>query len=188
MTYPLTRAAIALGLGAVLAACSPMMSTGTPPTTLDQAVNLFESGVATGGAMLTVDAGGPVAITDAVELPKFAFAVYDVDVSEDSVTMTLVADLAKLQVTLYDATTFDRYYFAFDQEVTSATLSGTTDPNFNAEVEIVAPGTTITAAGAFVDGLPTEFTLENGGILVTMGEGTDLTKITENGGALTVDF
>ena len=95
--------------------------------------------------------------------------------------MTLIAELEKLQITQYDATTFDRYYYAFDTEVASAELS-------DATVEIIPPGTTATSGGAFVDGIASEFTFENGGILITIGEGTDLTNITENGGSLTVDF
>lgn len=157
-------------------------------STVAQAVNFFENGQATGGNPMTVDAKGPVEITDAVELPGFAFAVYDVDVTRDSLTMTLIAELEKLQITLYDDTTFDRYYFAFDKEVTSAELSDRTDENFSATVEMIQPGTTVSSMGAFVDGLPTNFTFENGGILITVGEGTDLTKISENGGSLTVNF
>jgi hypothetical protein len=156
--------------------------------TVNQAVNFFENGQATGGNPMTVDAKGPVAISDEVELPGFAFTVYDVDVTSDSLTMTLVAQLENLQITLYDDTTFDRYYFAFDQEITAAELSDMTDENFSATVEILELGTTVSSMGAFVEGLGTEFTFENGGILITVGEGTDLTKITENGGALTVNF
>jgi hypothetical protein len=101
---------------------------------------------------------------------------------------TLIAQLEKLQITLYDDTTFDRYYFAFDKEVSSAELSDMTDANFAADVEILAPGTTVSSKGAFVDGMATDFTFENGGILITIGAGTDLTKITANGGSLTVNF
>ncbi|MEL7176201.1 MAG: hypothetical protein AAGK28_06735 [Pseudomonadota bacterium] len=157
-------------------------------TTMTQAVNFFENAQATGGNPMTVDVKGPVQITDAVELPGFAFAVYDVDVTGDRLTMTLIAELEKLQITQYDDTTFDRYYFAFDQPVTSAALSDATDESFSATVDIVAPGTTVSSAGAFVDGLATDFTFENGGILITVGAGTDLTKISANGGSLTVDF
>ncbi|MEN0086938.1 MAG: hypothetical protein AAF737_00710 [Pseudomonadota bacterium] len=157
-------------------------------STVAQAVNFFENGKATGGNPMTVDAKGPVEISDGVELPGFAFAVYDVDVTSDSLTMKLIANLEKLQITLYDATTFDRYYFAFDQPLTAAELSEATDENFSATVELIAPGTTVSSAGAFVDGLSTEFTFENGGMLITVGEGTDLTKISENGGSLTVNF
>ena len=137
---------------------------------------------------MAVDVKGPVEITDQVELPGFAFAVYDIDFTADSLTMKLVAQLEKLQITLYDDTTFDRYYYAFDKAVDSAELADTTDENFKAEIEMIAPGTKVSAAGAFVDGMPTDYTFENGGILITIGEGTDLTKVTENGGSLTVNF
>lgn len=156
--------------------------------TVTQAVNAFENAKATGGAAMTVDAKGPVDITDAVELPGFAFNVYDVDVTPNSLTMQLVAQLEKLQITLYDNTTFDRYYFEFDQQITEATIADTSDENFSATVEVIAPNTTLTTAGAFVDGLASEFTFENGGILVTVGEGTDLTKVSANSGSLTVNF
>jgi hypothetical protein len=67
-------------------------------------------------------------------------------------------------------------------------MSDTTDENFSATVEMIAPGTSVSSMGAFVDGLPTDFSFENGGILITVGEGTDLTKISENDGSLTVNF
>ncbi|MEM9582187.1 MAG: hypothetical protein AAGA08_03655 [Pseudomonadota bacterium] len=177
--------ALLTGAAFTLAAMPALAETAS---TVTQAVNFFENGQATGGNPMTVDAKGPVQITDAVELPGFAFAVYDVDVTSDSLTMTLVAQLEKLQITKYDNTTFDRYYFAFDEKVTSAKLSDATDANFSATVEMIAPGAKVTSVGAFVEGLPTEFTFENGGILITVGEGTDLTKILANNGSLTVDF
>ncbi len=158
------------------------------PTTVETAANLFQNAKATGGQAMTVDAKGPVEITSAVEFPGFAFAVYDVDVTETSLTMTLIAELEKLQITLYDDTTFDRYYFAFDTAVTAAEISSETDENFKASVEILEPGSSVTSAGAFMDGMPTEFVMEHGGLLITIGEGTDLTKISENGGSLTVSF
>lgn len=158
------------------------------PENLSQAVNFFQNAKATGGMPYTVDAKGPIAITDEVELPGFAFQVYDVDITTSSLTMTLIAKLEKLQVTLYDDTTFDRYYFAFDQEITSAELSDESDENFKATVEIVEPGMQVTSSGSFVDGLPTDFTFDKGGILITIGNGTDLTKISENSGSLTVKF
>ena len=158
------------------------------PNTLAQAVNAFQNAKATGGAAMTVDAKGPVEITDEVELPGFAFKVYDVDITSESLTMKLVANLEKLQITLYDETTFDRYYYAFDQKITAATLSDDTDGNFAASVELIEPGTKVSTAGAFVDGMASDFTFENGAVLVTVGEGTDLTKISENGGSLTVTF
>lgn len=174
----------ALASGVALAAPTFAQSANT----VTQAVNAFQNGQATNGAPMTVDAKGPVEITDAVELPGFAFAVYDVDFTENSLTMTLIADLEKLMITQYDGSTFDRYYFAFDTPITAAELSDATDVNFSATVEIIEPGTTVNTAGAFVDGLDTEFTFENGGILVTVGEGTDLAKILGNNGALTINF
>jgi hypothetical protein len=156
--------------------------------TLVQAVNTFQNAKATGGAAMTVDAKGPVDITDAVELPGFAFQVYDIDIAKDKLTMKLVAALEKLQITQYDETTFDRYYFAFDKNVSQAEISSETDDNFSATVELIEPGTQVSTEGAFVDGMPKQFTFENGGMLITVGEGTDLTKISEAGGALTVRF
>ncbi|CAN0603859.1 unnamed protein product, partial [Ectocarpus sp. 12 AP-2014] len=112
---------------AALTLAAAVPATAETPTSIAQAVNFFENGQATGGNPMTVDAKGPVEITDAVELPGFAFAVYDVDATPNSVTMKLVAQLEKLQITLYDDTTFDRYYFAFDAPVDSAELADTTD-------------------------------------------------------------
>lgn len=176
----------ALVAGAALTLAGP--AAADSPSAVSHAVNFFQNAGATGGKAMTVDAKDSVAITDEVELPGFAFHVYDIDFTTSSLTMTLVAKLEKLQVTQYDDTTFDRYYYAFDKEITEAELSDVTDENFKASIEILKPGTKVSSSGAFVDGLPTDFTFENGGILITIGDGTDLTKITENGGSLTVNF
>ncbi|MEM9603451.1 MAG: hypothetical protein AAGA11_11355 [Pseudomonadota bacterium] len=157
-------------------------------STLEVAVNTFQNSTATGGAQMTVDAKGPVTIGDTVELPGFAFNVYDVDLTANSVTLTLVADLAKLQITQYDETTFDRYYISLDAPVDSARLSDATHADFAATVDIIAPGTALSTAGAFVQGMASEFSFDTGGLLITIGDGTDLTKIKADGGALTVDF
>lgn len=110
------------------------------------------------------------------------------DATANSITMTLVADPANLQVTMYDDTTFDRYYFELDEAVTSASIAASTDENFAATVEILDPGATATTSGTFVKGLATDFTFDNGGILLTIGDGTDLTAISDNDGAITIDF
>ena len=188
MTPPFKIRPAALIAAAAMAAIGAVPAAADTAQTGSQAVNQFQNAQVTGGNPLTVDVKGTVAISDEVELPKFAFAVYDVDFTDESLTMTLVADLEKLQITQYDDTTFDRYYYAFDHEVTSAELSDMTDKNFKATVEIFEPGTSITTAGAFVDGMATDFTFENGGLLITIGAGTDLTKVTEAGGSLTVEF
>ena len=158
------------------------------PSTFLQAVNTFQNGTATGGVPLTVDVKGPAPIANEVEFPGFAFGTYDVDASADSVTLRLVADLANLQVTQYDATTFDRYYFVFDEMIPSASISSGSHPGFAATVEVIPPQTTISTAGAFVEGLPSEFTFESGGILITIGDGTDLNAISAGNGSLTIDF
>ncbi len=158
------------------------------PTTVNQAVNSFQNAMATMGAAATVDSQGPIAISDGVELPGFAFGTYDVDVTADSLTMTLIADPANLMITMYDDTTFDRYYYEFDAEITAAEIADSTDPSFAATVEILEPGTTVMTDTSFVKGLLTEWTFENGAILITIGEGTDLNEISANGGSLTVEF
>jgi len=171
---------------------STVLTAGTAladkPEEVSHAVNFFQNAKATGGEPVTVDAKSSLKITDDVELPGFAFQVYDVDITESSLTMQLVAKLEKLQITLYDDTTFDRYYYAFDKEIFAAELSDKTDENFKASVEILKPGTQVSSKRSFGEGVPTEFTFENGGILITIGEGTDLTKITENSGSLTVTW
>ncbi|MGI3187415.1 hypothetical protein [Nioella aestuarii] len=186
MTTTSNKLSAGLISGVLLALAGPAAADMASNAT--QAVNFFENGQATGGVMMAVDSQGPVAIGDGVELAGFAFGTYDVDFTANSVTMTLVARLENLMITQYDGTTFDRYYFAFDQAVTSAEIAASTDAGFAATVEIIAPGTQVIAAGAFVDGLPTEYTFENGGILLTIGEGTDLNTISANGGSITVNF
>lgn len=188
MTYITSNVRRALLASTALAFTAVLPASAEMAGTLVQAVNTFQNGQATGGAQMAVDAKGPVEITDAVELPGFAFAVYDVDATGHSITMTLIADLAKLQVTNYDDTTFDRYYIELDRVVTSAEIAATSDENFMASVEILEPGATLNAAGAFVDGMASDYTFENGAMLITVGEGTDLTKISENGGSLIVNF
>lgn len=175
-------ASAALAFAAVLPASAEMASS------LNQVVNTFQNGEATGGAQMAVDAKGPVVISDEVELPGFAFHVYDVDATGHSITMTLVAELEKLMITNYDDTTFDRYYIELDRTVSSAEVAASSDENFSATIEILEPGATLAAAGAFVEGMASDYTFENGAILVTVGEGTDLTKIAENGGSLTINF
>lgn len=135
-----------------------------------------------------MDQGGPVAVAAGVEFPGFAFGTYDVDVSANSLTMTLATDPNDLGIAVYDASTVDQYYFAFDQKISSAFLdTGASNANFAAIVDIIAPGTTANAGGTFGPGLDTSFSFGNGGILVSIGEGTDLFGV-GTGGALTVQF
>ena len=173
----------AVCLLALAAACSSGVDTATQ---VNQAVNIFTSGVATGGAAFTVDAKGNTAIAQGVEFPGFAFGTYDVDASSTSVKMTLVANLANLQITEYDSTTVDQYFYEFDRQVTFASIAPGSNAGFAASVRVVAPGETVTSGGTFVTGLPTSFTFANGGILVSIGQGTSLTTV-GTGGSMTVD-
>ncbi len=155
-------------------------------TEVKQAVNAFNDPGATTGVPFTVDVKGPATIDDAVEFPGFAFGTYDVDASPSQLMMTLATDPATLQVATYGNETRDVYYYEFDLPVASARISGATE-GFAAAVEIMDPGTTATTEGTFVDGLATSFTFENGGIMVTIGNGTDLGMVGQ-GGSLTVDL
>lgn len=172
--------------GAVVLLGTTATANAATLSSIEQAVNIFTSDSVTGGVPLTVDVGGPNAIGAGVEFPGFAFGTYDVDVSASSLTMTFVNDPANLGISVYDASTVDQYYFEFDQGISAASISGFTD-GFAASVEIIAPGSTASSVGSFVDGLPTSFVFENGGILISIGEGTDFNLI-GTGGSLTVDF
>lgn len=157
-----------------------------PVSMVEQAVNIFASGPVTGGAPFTVDAKGPTAIGGGVEFPGFAFGTYDVDVSSNSLTMTFVNDPANLGIAEYESTTVDSYYFEFDKRIASASLASFT-PGFAAVVQIMAPGAMASAAGSFVPGLPTSFDFGNGGVLVLIGDGTNLNTV-GTGGSLKIDI
>lgn len=179
-------APVRIFIGAMVLAATATTANAATLTSVEQAVNIFNSGSVTGGVPLTVDVGGPTAITGGLEFPGFAFGTYDVDVSASSLTMTFVNDPADLGISVYDASTVDSYFFEFDQAIASASISSFTD-GFGAAVEIIAPGTTASSMGSFVDGLPTSFVFGNGGILITIAEGTDL-NLVGTGGSLTVEF
>ncbi|MFK7753192.1 MAG: VPLPA-CTERM sorting domain-containing protein [Sedimentitalea sp.] len=163
-----------------------------PLASVQQAVNIFQdgglsgTGGVTGGAAFTVDVAGPVAIDNTVELPGFAFGTYDVNFTSNSLTMILdVADPVN-DLGVYDdtANTVDSYFFEFGQHIASASIIDFT-PGFAATVDILAAGTTASSMGTFVPGLATDFVFANGGILVTIGEGTNLDTVAL-GGALTI--
>lgn len=177
-----TRSAV---LGAAVLASSSIAAQASTLSTLNQAVNIFTSGSVTGGVPLTVDAQGPVEIDATVELPGFAFGVYDVDAMSNGLTMTLATDPAGLGIALYDSSTVDSYYYEFDRAIASASLSNVA-PGFEAMIQVISPGTMATSVGAFVMGVATSFTFDNGGVLVTIGDGTNLNTVGQ-GGSLTVN-
>lgn len=156
------------------------------PLEVTQAVNLFNSPAATNGVPLTVDVQGPATIGDAVEFQGFAFGTYDVDASPSQLKMTLATDPATLQIADYDSATSDSYYYEFDIPVATASISNAAE-GFAATVQILSAGDTANSEGAFVDGLGTSFTFANGGILITIGEGTALGTVGQ-GGSFTVDL
>lgn len=157
----------------------------TKASSVTQGLNIFINEQVTGGVPLTIDVGAEVAIGPEVEYPGFAFGVYDVDATGRSLTMTLATDPNDLMVATYDANTSDLYYFEFDKEVSSASVSSAAD-GFSATVDVVPLGQGVTTEGAFGD-LPKDFTFTNGGILVTIGEGSSLRTVGQ-GNSLTVDI
>lgn len=172
----------------VLAAAIALISGGayaSSVSTVEQAVNIFTSGSVTGGAPFTVDVGGPTPIVPGTEFPGFAFGTYDVDVSSNAVKMTFVNDPSNLGIAVYDASTVDRYYFEFDREIAAASFASFTT-GFEAMLEIIAPGTMVSSVGGFVPGAPTDFTFANGGVLISIGQGTNLNTV-GTGGSLTVN-
>jgi len=174
-----------LGMPAAIDFVTPFLFPVTP-TDVTQAVNFFNNPGATNGVPLTVDVQGPATIGEALEFPGFAFGTYDVDASPSQLKMTLATDPSTLQVADYDSDTSDTYYYEFDVAVTTASISNAAE-GFAATVQILSPGDTVTSEGTFVEGLATSFTFVNGGILVTIGEGTALGTVGQ-GGSFTVDL
>lgn len=173
-------------LGAAAICGSASTADAATLSSVEQTVNIFQSGAVTGGAAFTVDVGGPVAIGSGVEFPNFAFGTYDVDVTLNSLTMTFVNDPAALGIAVYDPSTIDSYFFEFNKQIASASISDAA-LGYAATVEVFAPGTTASSDGTFVPGLATTFSFDNGGILVTIGDGTNLNTV-GTGGSLTVDL
>ena len=85
-------------------------------------VNTFEDTIITSGFETLFGIDGPTTVTDpGLEFPAFV-TLYDIDISEDSVSFTLVDNEIVLDLILPPGRT-DRYYIGFDSNlVTSATL------------------------------------------------------------------
>lgn len=147
-------------------------NTTTSPITLGSEVtinNTFQSETMTGGEELLIeqlfgmDEGALYAtatVSDAVEFPAYLLGLYDIDIAENSITYTLVAQeddatYGSLFRTI-EAGSYDRYYLNFDtaQNVTGFTSS---DPAVtlieNSDTQLVVqigegfefqPGTTFT--------------------------------------------
>ncbi len=123
---------------------------------------------------------GPSALTatsdPGVESPN-NINFYDVDVSANSITLTLVinSDAADL---ILPAERFDRYYIGFSTNyVTSAELTGTAEPNEFATVSILPAGYFLSVEDQFVTGITVTVEFVNGRLSIEFCEGTDLTNI-----------
>lgn len=169
---------------AVLSLTTALPGFAGTPDSLASAVNFLVNGEVTGGVPMTVDVGAATPIGDGVEYPGFAFGTYDVDVTPTGLTMTLATDPGKLQIGTYDASTKDLYYYEFNRPVSSAVVTAATK-GFNALVTVISPGEVITSHGSFAPGLATSFMFANGGVLVTIGEGSALRTV-GTGGTLSV--
>lgn len=140
------------------------------------AVNTFQDSVITGGIETVFDFSGPELVDNDVEFSAFA-SLYDIDISDDSLTMTLV-DNSVVASLVSPAGRFDRYYIGFDNSiVTSASLDGSDELNEFANVEVLEPGFSLDIADLFDIGIPVPIEFENGGLLVELGEGTDVTNL-----------
>lgn len=148
--------------------------------------NSFEDAVITGGQQGFFGAGGPAVVSnDAVEFPGF-IGFYDIDVNNCGLTMTLIDNSGATDLVL-PANRFDRYYFGFDAADMSnvSVAGGSPGLTVNATVMPLPPGYTVPVADLFGTGYPLPITLPNGGFVLELGGGTDLTEL---GQTISVDF
>lgn len=173
----------------LVTACSDSDDDTTTPTSfLGDTVtvaNTFEDATLTGGAQTIYGLSQPTPISDPeVELPNY-INFYDMDFSANSLTMTLVNNSDAADLVLPE-NRFDRYYVGFaSNTVTSVTLDGTDELNEFATVSVLPAGFTLEASDLFDTGIAVPVDFSQGGILVELGAGTDLTN---TGVTVTVNF
>lgn len=173
----------------LVTACSDSDDDTTTPTSfLGDTVtvaNTFEDATLTGGAQTIYGLSQPTPISDPeVELPNY-INFYDMDFSANSLTMTLVNNSDAADLVLPE-NRFDRYYLGFaSNTVTSVTLDGTDELNEFATVSVLPAGFTLEASDLFDTGIAVPVDFSQGGILVELGAGTDLTN---TGVTVTVNF
>lgn len=134
--------------------------------------NTFEDATLTGGVQ-----GAFLLVEGTVEDPRVEFPTgfYGIDVSEGSYEMTLV-DNSRATDLIFPDGRFDRYYVGFGtNRVTSVSLDPDAALNASATVELVEPGT-VQVADLFGRGFDS-FDLPNGGFVLSLAGGTDLTTI-----------
>ncbi|MEM1119128.1 MAG: T9SS type A sorting domain-containing protein [Bacteroidota bacterium] len=146
--------------------------------------NSFEDATLTGGQQAFYGAAGPTPINDNVEFPQF-INFYDIDVTDCGLIMTLFNNSDAADLVLPEGR-FDRYYFAIDQDMSSVSVSGgSSGLANNATVTPLPAGYEIPLADLFETGFPLPITLPNGGFVLELGGGTDLTEL---GQTISVDF
>ncbi len=146
--------------------------------------NSFEDATLTGGQQAFYGAAGPIEISDDIEFPQF-INFYDIDVTESGLTMTLFNNSDAADLVLPNDR-FDRYYFAMDQEMPNVRISGGSPGlTIAATVTPLPAGYEIPLSDLFATGYPLPVTLPNGGFVLELGGGTDLTDL---GQTISVDF
>lgn len=137
--------------------------------------NTFEDSAMTGGSQASFATSGPETIDGGDEFTNFA-GLYDIDVSSSSIVMELV-DNSGVTDMVIPAGRYDRYYFEFESTVDEAALAGGASLNADANLVILDPGTKVHMVDTFSTGIETPLVFSNGGILVELTEGTDLSTL-----------
>lgn len=186
MTKAIRKLLPVLALSMLVAACSSdddddsFESPSTPVSFLGDSVtvaNTFEDATLTGGAQAIYGLSDPTTVSDPeVELPNY-INFYDMDFSANSLTMTLVnnSDAAAL---LLPEGRFDRYYIGFSANgITSATLDGSAELDEFATVTVLPAGYSLDAGDAFGTGISEPVDFSQGGMMIALGAGTDLSNL-----------
>lgn len=136
--------------------------------------NTYENPAATGGVEVGTFFYEDVAISDTEVEVDDIFNLYDIDVTGNELTFTVI-DNTDDTADIIEADTYDRYYIEFDEAILSYTVDVLLS-DVNAVVTEIAAGTSYTWFNVVLGELQTvEF--ENGGLIVEFGPGTDLTRV-----------
>ena len=149
------------------------------------ASNTFESATVTGAVETIFQAASATVEDPGVELNQFA-TIHDINFSGDSMTFTLVSNEG-LSTTLFGDGVFDRYYFGFDGSlIDSASLvSGDAELTAGLEISLLPSGFELAVADLFGTGVPVPQQYPNGGLMVSLGAGTDYGTL---GKSVTIGF
>ncbi len=140
-------------------------------------INSFSDPILTKGAELTFMQ------TQAPADAPIELVMYTVTVSETQIQFEL-KDHSAASDLVFPEGRQDIWYIALDG-ASSYQVSPKSDANFVAEGLAVAAGTVLEFDGAFREGLELAYPLDQAGIRVTLGEGTDLTPL---GTSWRIDF